>query len=284
MRYYQPEPTGGHNYVQSIDYFEDETKKNLALDEYWNEIQRTVHHPNVYVPVRCFRHKDLLYILHESIVANNYFGYLMDNSFGELSEKKLARIVKDMLLGVKYLSEQGLYLFTAQQLNMIYDAKGDWIEFKLFDFGFRSIGRSPLEGVELQAPEQHRLTDVQSSAAMENIWAIGMYLYWLLAGNHPYSEERYAARQYLRMANEGVVFPVEDEAVQELSADVKDFVSKLYKIMPEDRMSIDDALNHPWIRDPPNRSLEMTQEWCRESYSSFMRGHPFLIFDDLLED
>ncbi len=115
-----------HSYIdKDNEISEDENNPNM--ENYWNRLRRTIDpHPNVIMPVRQFRRDDIMYTLHESIVENSAWQHILSASSGEFTEKKIARLVKDMLQGVKYLSEHGLNLFLDPP-NMIYDAKGDWV-------------------------------------------------------------------------------------------------------------------------------------------------------------
>lgn len=112
----------------------------------------------------------------------------------------------------------------------------------------------------------------------------GMFLYILLVGAYPYGEQGHTFRQYLCIEKDGVVYPEDNEVVQEVSAELRDFILKMFQYNSEDRMSIDDALHHPWIRDPPNKFLTNMHRRLSQLYQKYMKPLPFFIYDDLLQN
>jgi hypothetical protein len=99
------------------------------METYWTQLRRRIGpHPNITVPVRTFGGKDNVTTLHESMVENSAWEYIMRDSSGKLTEKKIAQVVTAMLHGVKYTSELGINLFWEARPNIIYDARGgDWV-------------------------------------------------------------------------------------------------------------------------------------------------------------
>jgi hypothetical protein len=278
-------------------YVDEEEKnsedgENPKMETYWTQLRRTIGpHPNVTVPVRTFGGKDNVTTLHESMVENSAWEYIMRDSSGKLTEKKIAQVVTAMLHGVKYTSELGINLYWEARPNIIYDARGDWIEFKWFDYGYSAVNRSFFESTPLLPLDACSYIDLPKKAEEINIWGIGAFLYYFLYGANPYSNMN-VILAYKTLARDGVVFPEADErnesgeVYDDYSADVKDLISKMLVVAPERRVSVADALNHPWIQSPPNKFLQHLHAELSEKYSKFRlpAAGPFLEFGDKVLD
>jgi serine/threonine protein kinase len=117
-------------------------------------------------------------------------------------------------------------------------------------------------------------------------------MYYFLYGANPYSNMN-VMLAYKTLARDGVVFPAADErnesgeVYDEYSADVKDLISKMLVVAPDHRISVADALNHPWIQSPPNKFLQHLHAELSEKYSKFRlpAAGPFLEFgENVLDD
>ncbi|CAE8581679.1 unnamed protein product [Polarella glacialis] len=116
---------------------------------------------------------------------------------------------------------------------------------KLVDFGLSkdisgsSSGTStPFLGTKFyRAPETRHATPGQESydAAKVDVFALGVTLYAMLAGSHP-PEGQEVTEQTLRGA-----------AWQRVSPEASNLLLGLLKHEPEQRLSLDDVIEHPWL-------------------------------------
>lgn len=77
-----------------------------------------------------------------------------------------------------------------------------------------------------------------------DMWSIGVILYELLVGKHPYSSKE--KHEILNEIYKGEL-DFENPNFTSLSFSAQDFIKKLLQISPEERISAKDALNHPWL-------------------------------------
>lgn len=82
---------------------------------------------------------------------------------------------------------------------------------------------------------------------MVDVWSVGVLCYELCTGHAPFESTKSREETYRKILNVDLKFP------KYLSSEVKDFISKLLTKKPEDRMSLEQALSHPWIRKYTNK-------------------------------
>ena len=78
-----------------------------------------------------------------------------------------------------------------------------------------------------------------------DVWSAGVVTYVLLSGKPPfYGQDQ--KEVYNSILNSPLRF--DDDTWKEVSTTAKDFLQKVLKKNPEERLSSIDALNHPWLQ------------------------------------
>ena len=78
-----------------------------------------------------------------------------------------------------------------------------------------------------------------------DIWAVGVLTYELLTGSAPFTGQN-EKDTYSNITN----LDLQGNAVYEsVSIDAKDFISRILVSTPTKRMSLQDMLKHPWLRE-----------------------------------
>lgn len=75
------------------------------------------------------------------------------------------------------------------------------------------------------------------------MWSVGVITYALLSGRLPWSDDDKQRNNEILKAK----FSFRGEPWSDVSAEAKDFISKLIKKNPNDRMTAQQALYHPWF-------------------------------------
>jgi len=88
-------------------------------------------------------------------------------------------------------------------------------------------------------------------------WSLGVILYILLSGTPPFSNERKCGTP-LRTQIERAHYFFYPELFNTVSQPAKDLITNLLKAKPEERLSADDIMNHPWLDDPAVRKKAET--------------------------
>lgn len=77
---------------------------------------------------------------------------------------------------------------------------------------------------------------------MVDVWSVGVLCYELCTGHAPFESKKSRQETYRNILNVDLKFP------KYMSDEVKDFIQNLLIKKPEDRMNLEDALHHPWIK------------------------------------
>ncbi len=81
-------------------------------------------------------------------------------------------------------------------------------------------------------------------------WSLGVVLYICLAGYPPFSEENTKVSLEQQIRKGAYDFPSEDWS--KISKDAIDLIKNLLTVDPEKRFSLDQVLNHKWIKNDKN--------------------------------
>lgn len=146
---------------------------------------------------------------------------------------------------------------------LIESKKNQELMVKVLDFG------SSVRGI-------HRLTDKVGSPyyiapevlgkSYDNlcdVWSIGVIAYILLSGIAPFDGAN--DKEILDKVREGK-FTFDHPVWTNISANAKDFVTKLLTFSPEERPNADQALIHPWILDNAKKQIKKEAEDSLEGY------------------
>lgn len=162
---------------------------------------------------------------------------------GKIPEDTSRRIFKQILEGVYYIHHQHIAHRDLKCDNILINDKGDA---KIADLGFSKHNQegelaSTLCGSPYYiAPEI--LLGTTYNAMKSDIWSCGIILYAMVTGRFPWTEKN------MKLLTEQIIsgeyfFP------QFLSPKVKDFIKSFLNVNPEKRITIEEALKHPWLEN-----------------------------------
>ncbi|XP_055337781.1 calcium/calmodulin-dependent protein kinase kinase 2-like [Paramacrobiotus metropolitanus] len=208
-------------------------------------ILRKLNHPNIVklVDVLDDPEEDNLYMVFELMEGGKV---LEVPTASPLSEKQARLYFRDILSGVEYLHLNRIIHRDLKPDNMLLDESG---HVKIADFGLSGefVGMddqvaSPNGTPAFTAPECLDPEKKGYSGQAIDMWSLGISLYAMLFGDVPFKDEN-VYRLYERVRSDPLTFP--DDC--DLSADCKDFISRLLEKHPGKRLAMSEAMNHPWI-------------------------------------
>ena len=119
-------------------------------------------------------------------------------------------------------------------------------------------------------------TEEASYASPVDMWSLGYLTHWLLTRNYPLT--KFALPRYCRMMDP---VPLSELAKKNVSNQAMDFVENLLHLSPADRMTAQEAYNHPWLtlshrekRPPLDNSVAPYPEQIRRSISGVLSDDP----------
>ena len=124
---------------------------------------------------------------------------------------------------------------------------------KITDFGVAKSALSDLKTFcgtpSYIAPEvlkrRHTVMHRGKYGKSADMWSLGVILYILISGTPPYNIDGAAGMDVVLQSSMKIYFP--DKHWSGISAEAKDLISKLLSKDPRSRISVREAMEHPWI-------------------------------------
>ncbi|KAJ2776222.1 hypothetical protein H4R18_005787 [Coemansia javaensis] len=234
---------GGTNYIHEVN------------------LLRAIRHPNI---VRVYDVDETdreVFIFMPLLKGGDLFDYIRDR--GGLPEDQARYTVYQMLLALKYLHDSGIAHRDLKPENTLLVSAEPYSQIMLTDFGMaKAAGRHELMKTmcgtfQYIAPEMlspgtepgQPLATGYTTAV--DCWSLGVTTYAMVSAMLPFSDEDGPARLFRQIRSGTIDFSYPCWAI--LSPDCQAFIRRLLCLSPAERMSINDALRHPWIADDEQR-------------------------------
>ncbi|XP_035235044.1 death-associated protein kinase 1 [Anguilla anguilla] len=210
-------------------------------------ILKEIQHPNVITLHNVFENKTDVILILELVAGGELFDFLAEKE--SLTEEEATEFLKQILDGVFYLHSKRIAHFDLKPENiMLLNRTVPHPRIKLIDFGlahkidfgndFKNIFGTP----EFVAPE---VVNYEPLGLEADMWSVGVITYILLSGASPFLGDN----KQETLANVSAVnYEFDEEFFSNTSALAKDFIARLLIKDPKKRMTIQDSLQHPWIK------------------------------------
>lgn len=254
---------------------EKKTGKQVAIKLFYNEfadnetiekefsIQKQFNCPYIIETYGLYKDADQWILLMEYASGGELFNEIVEHGF--FSESDAALIVQQVLIGLKVLHESHIIHRDLKPENLLLsrDVNGEPV-IKICDFGLSDVFGEKLMRdycgtVGYAAPEI--MMNVPYDETID-IWSLGVIVYVLMSGCTPFYGE---TDEILcdRVCKGKYSFP--EARFGHISNEAKDFITKMLKVDPRERISIEEALNHPWIvGKAPKIDLAPTKEYLKQ--------------------
>jgi len=221
-------------------------------------LQRLSPHPNVADFVRAYESPINIHIVCKYCPGGDLFSFLHANSFEPQPEICAAKTVRRLLSALKHVHAHGYAHLDVKLENVMRKLPGphlDSSEIALVDFGHARRLKDP----ESQSNRLKRPVGSPSYASPEvvltarygaksDVWSVGVIAFVLLQGYLPFSHlqskpwKDFSSRDYYVSP-----FQFRDEWA-DLSVESLDFCRKVLRYDDKFRLTVDEAIDHPWIR------------------------------------
>lgn len=230
------------------------------------------HHRNfVHVEHIC-ENQQSLYIVTELMGGGELFNHIIQ--CGRFSESDCRIVAKQLLDATAFMHSMGILHRDLKPENLLLASKGNINDIRIVDFGQATIIRrrggdakepgdvdrdthaNTLGGTLSYLAPEVLLSD-HSHAFPVDIWSIGVILFVLLGGQHPFPDS--SPMRYIK-AIESLALERSDEnrlthlfAVDifcDISIDAKELILDLIRPSPVDRLTAKEALSSTWLTSP----------------------------------
>ena len=224
--------------------------------EIMNEIfiLKSLDHPNIFKIFEFYKNLDEYNLITEYCEGGDLFHEIHDK--GPFSEDCSAYIIYQILSAVNFFHKMNIIHRDIKPENILISDRNedDYPRLKICDFGASKI----LEKGQINqrfigssyyiAPEVIR----QNYNEKCDLWSCGVILYIMLIGSPPFKGDD--EKEILQNVAKGV-YSISEQDYYNLSKNSIDLMKKLLTINPEKRISAEEALNHPWLKENNTKEL-----------------------------
>ena len=221
-------------------------KSNLANDEDCDRFQRELdsmaylRHPNIVQLHDFFSDSDNFYLVLDYCANGELWDYMVKN--GRIQEPTAALLMQQMVSAIAYCHSCGVAHRDLKPQNILIDK---FPAVKVSDFGLcgyvedRRLMNTFCGTPAFCAPEC--LGRVEYDGRKADVWSCGVILFAMVTGEYPWNLKNQAMMmQQISSAEYTIPKDVSDKA--------QDLIRKMLQRDPKDRITMEEALQHPWLR------------------------------------
>ncbi|XP_032765606.1 death-associated protein kinase 2 isoform X1 [Rattus rattus] len=269
------------------------SRRGVCREEIEREVSilRQVLHPNIITLHDVYENRTDVVLILELVSGGELFDFLAQKE--SLSEEEATSFIKQILDGVNYLHTKKIAHFDLKPENiMLLDKNIPIPHIKLIDFGlaheiedgaeFKNIFGTP----EFVAPE---IVNYEPLGLEADMWSIGVITYILLSGASPFLGD---TKQETLANITAVSYDFDEEFFSQTSELAKDFIRKLLVKETRKRLTIQEALRHPWITSkgearvpeqwktqPAQLKTKRLREYTLKCHSSMPPNNTYVNFE-----
>lgn len=230
----------GHNFIVALKVLMKSQLMKAGVEHQLRreiEIQSHLRHKHVLRMYGYFYDDKRVYIILEFAPRGELYKELTKR--GRFSERRAANYILSLAEALGYCHSKHVIHRDIKPENLLLGYRG---EVKIADFGWSvhapSSRRNTLCGtLDYLPPEMIENKDHDHAV---DIWALGVLAYEFLCGSPPFEAEGHS-ETYRRIVKVDLRFPAH------VSPDARDFISRLLKKDPRQRMPLERVKFHPWI-------------------------------------
>jgi tRNA A-37 threonylcarbamoyl transferase component Bud32 len=274
------------------------TDPNVKIGGLHREIMllQEMKHASIIQLVDIFEDEEYLHLVTELCNGGELFDKIVNRASSSskrpddpacFSEQEAARVLHEILVAVRYMHRQGVVHRDIKPENILFTSKDDDTSpIKIIDFGLarkfnarEDVSMSTVVGTPYYIAPEVLQKDYDSAC---DLWSVGVIAYILLCGYPPFNGADNAA-VYASVRRGTYYFPSSDW--KNVSYEARDFIRRLLQVDVTKRMSVEQALRHPWMvryaPSSPSSLVDQREEMDEESSVEvvFRRGHHSTILE-----
>lgn len=207
---------------------------------------KSLDHPNICKLLATFEESKKMFFVMELCEGGELFDRIIET--GTITEPNTADIIAQVSHALHYAHERGIAHRDIKPENVVFANKNDNLV-KLIDWGLaQAFLESPMSSAvgtfAYAAPEVLDSKNVKSYTHKCDLWSLGVLTYVMLCGKPPFWGSE---AQHLRKAKKEQ-YPMKGAPWDTINEDAKNFVQRLIKANPDDRMPMAEVVLHPWLK------------------------------------
>ena len=247
-------------------FIKDELKnsQNMSKILYETNLMRKLNHPNITKILETFEDDKFILIIMEYINGGNLFSFVKKRR--KLSEKISKFLFRQIILGIQHIHSKKIVHRDIKLENILIDLNN---KIKICDFGIGIMLESEDELIHDQcgtpmymAPEIILNSKKGGYKGFPvDIWSAGIALYIMLSGTLPFNFKNNREKNEGDISGNGIslsnnnnyelqysIINKNPKKIKKISSEARDLLNGLLNKDPTKRLTIDEILNHPWLK------------------------------------
>lgn len=204
-------------------------------------INQQMHHSGVVQIVDLLKDDMNYYIFMEFCPNGELFKYIVDRT--KLTEDEAAIFMYEFLDAIHYVHSLGVAHRDLKPENLLLDSSG---KLKISDFGLsKFVGNSGIVETPCGSPcyaSPECLSGHGYDGRISDVWSIGVIMFAMVTGQLPWTKRNQT--QLFNQIRKG-----DYKIPSFLSEECKDLIRRLMTVDVSQRITIEEALNHPWFKN-----------------------------------
>ncbi|XP_070702256.1 death-associated protein kinase 2 [Pempheris klunzingeri] len=211
------------------------------------EILQAVEHPNIVTLKDVFESRAEVVLILELVSGGELFDFIAEKE--NLPESEAIEFMKQILEGLGFMHSKNIAHFDLKPENiMLSEKESPCPSIKLIDFGLAHHFHQGEQYKSTSGTPQYIAAEVINGEPLgtsADMWSIGVITYILLSGLSPFQGEtdEETLKNIIAMNYE-----FDARHFSMTSSMAKDFIEKLLVKNPNERMTAEECLLHPWIK------------------------------------
>mmetsp|Transcript_38780 Transcript_38780/g.44119 ORF Transcript_38780/g.44119 Transcript_38780/m.44119 type:complete len:494 (-) Transcript_38780:360-1841(-) len=235
------------------------SKKSLDRSELHEQflteikILKTLDHPNILKVYEFYQDEKRYYIISEYLTGGELFDKIIEK--GSFSETDAAHIMKQILSAVYYCHSHNIVHRDLKPENLLLEDKSENFNIKVIDWGTSQVFDPNKKMRHKYGTPYYIAPEVLKKKYDEkcDIWSCGVIMYILLCGFPPFGGNNDNA--ILQNVLKGK-YDYNSPEWEPISAKGKDLIDKMLTYNPAERITAEQALQHPWIKENDDTTVD----------------------------
>eukprot|EP01111_Echinosteliopsis_oligospora_P010010 TRINITY_DN3034_c0_g1_i2.p1 TRINITY_DN3034_c0_g1~~TRINITY_DN3034_c0_g1_i2.p1 ORF type:complete len:401 (+),score=111.39 TRINITY_DN3034_c0_g1_i2:70-1272(+) len=216
-------------------------------------IMEKIKHKHAVALKEYYSDRDYLVLILELLTGGELFDRILEMPF---TEQEASKFFRESLSVVKHLHDQGIVHRDLKPENILILSKDPPFVLKIADFGLSKIVPKDEYLIEVAGTPNYMAPEIfqrKPYGRPVDMWAMGVVLYVTLSGLFPYEWK-----------DKTFIFDFPSPEFDKISASAKEVISRMLDRNPKTRITVDEALQHPWVTGRTATYVEIPKQGLQE--------------------
>ena len=248
------------NYKELL--FAIKTLKKEGISSYqFNSLKREVDilsnmdHPYIVKYFGIFEDEHFIHIVMEYLKGHDLSKIISLKDYNDFNENQMGQIIHQLLKALSFIHSKNIIHRDIKPENILFSDKRNIFSLKLIDFGLATFSEQEKKIVGTPMYMSPEMID-GNGTYVSDIWSVGVVVYQMITGKLPFDGGEGDDNQILYEHIKTKEYNKEKLNNVKCSEDVMDFIDKALQKDIKKRMTVEEALNHPWIKKFNINSLD----------------------------